>query len=719
MTEYYNTNLEHIQDELTRIDSLIQLRVLEMRAENAEINEFSGLYIAEEEIDALLSTKYLVRDDDPRTRAVRKRIAELKGLIDAKKVESLRMGIDLRLPRLANIFGLSSFEEDVLVIGLAPEVDRKYERLYGYLQNDATKKQPSVDVVLQLLCSTDEEKLYARHFFDSSAPLVKHRLIEFDDGGQPLVARFIKVDDRIINYLLGFDQLDPSIAPFTKLVRPQTDLAELVVPETVRRQIQTLISAARGVVRQPLICLLQGPYGAGKKMVAQGICTVWAIPLLTVDLASLGTREVNVATVIACVLREALLRDSAVYLEHFERLNSGDATIVSYRESILEALEDFGGVIFIASESPVELDVKIQKNVVRLEIPVPDYRLRKQIWERYLNGRMGDDEVSALATKFKFTGGQIRDALRSAENQALLHERATLSLDDLYEGCRRQSNQNLVTFATRIKPKYTWTDIVLPKDKLEQLREVKNYIKYKGVVYHEWGFETKLSLGKGLNVLFSGPSGTGKTMAAEVLASELHLDLYKIDLSMVVSKYIGETEKNLSRIFKEAEQSNAILFFDEADALFGKRSEVRDSHDRYANIEISYLLQKMEEHEGIVILATNLSQNIDEAFKRRMHFTIEFPFPEEEYRYKIWRSLFPKDAPLGDDIDFEFLAKKLAIAGGTIKNIIVTAAFLAAEDSRVITMEHIMKATKREFQKMGKVCSPSDFGKYYALISEE
>ena len=207
-------------------------------------------------------------------------------------------------------------------------------------------------------------------------------------------------------------------------------------------------------------------------------------------------------------------------------------------------------------------------------------------------------------------------------------------------------------------------------------------------------------------------------MAAEVMASELRLDLYKIDLSMIVSKYIGETEKNLSKIFREAEDSNAILFFDEADALFGKRSEVRDSHDRYANIEISYLLQKMEENEGIVIMASNLCRNIDDAFLRRMHFTVEFPFPEEEYRYRIWKSLFPKEAPLSEDVDFEFLAKRFRLAGGNIKNIVVNAAFLAAENSGAITMEDVIKAARREFQKIGKICSESEFGGYYDLISD-
>jgi len=263
--------------------------------------------------------------------------------------------------------------------------------------------------------------------------------------------------------------------------------------------------------------------------------------------------------------------------------------------------------------------------------------------------------------------------------------------------------------ARKIKPNYEWDDLILPKKKKEQLKDIENHIKNKDIVYHDWGFNDKLSLGKGLNILFSGPSGTGKTMAAEVLARELNLDLYKIDLSMVVSKYIGETEKNLNEIFKEAEESNAILFFDEADALFGKRSEVRDSHDRYANIEISYLLQKMEEHYGVVILATNLRHNMDDAFLRRIDYSVEFPFPEEEYRQKIWETLIPEEAPVSNEVDFSYLARQFPIAGGNIKNIIVNSAFFAVENPGEIKMKHILRATKREYEKIGKVCSEGDF----------
>ena len=270
--------------------------------------------------------------------------------------------------------------------------------------------------------------------------------------------------------------------------------------------------------------------------------------------------------------------------------------------------------------------------------------------------------------------------------------------------------------ARKIVPKYGWRDIILPSDLFEQLKEIYGYIKYYYKVYGDWGFEKKLTLGKGLNTLFSGPSGTGKTMAAEIIAHELQLDLYKIDLSTVVSKYIGETEKNLSLIFNEGQASNAILFFDEADAIFGKRSEVKDAHDRYANIETAYLLQKMDEYDGMVILATNLRKNIDEAFSRRMHFTLEFPVPDELDRKRIWRNIFPTEAPLDTDIDFDFLAKQFQITGGNIKNIALGAAFLAAQNDQEINMKSILRAIKREYQKIGKLCTADEFANYLELV---
>ena len=299
---------------------------------------------------------------------------------------------------------------------------------------------------------------------------------------------------------------------------------------------------------------------------------------------------------------------------------------------------------------------------------------------------------------------------------AMCREDQRMLISDLYTACRITSNQRLGSMARKITSKYEWGDIVLPKDQMTQLCEITHYVKYRHIVFADWNFDRKLSLGRGLNVLFAGPSGTGKTMAAEIIAKEIGLDVYKIDLSTVISKYIGETEKNLDRIFTEAQNSNSILFFDEADAVFGKRSEIRDSHDRYANIEVAYLLQKMEEYDGIVILATNLRKNLDEAFARRMHFSVEFPLPEEPDRLRIWQNVFPSEAPVSKDLDLQFMAHRFKVTGGNIKNIALGAAFLAAEDGNTIESKHVIRATKREYQKIGRLCTEADFGPYFELV---
>jgi SpoVK/Ycf46/Vps4 family AAA+-type ATPase len=322
-----------------------------------------------------------------------------------------------------------------------------------------------------------------------------------------------------------------------------------------------------------------------------------------------------------------------------------------------------------------------------------------------------DVDPEVFAAGFMFSGGQIRDAVQTARNLALKKKTNgnSISAHDVRTACLLQSNRKLATLARQIKPSYTWNDIVLPEDRFEQLKDIVNHARHKALVFDSWGFGRKLSYGKGLNVLFTGPSGTGKTMSAEIMAADLGLHLYKIDLARVVSKFIGETEKNLSKIFEEAETSNAILFFDEADALFGKRSEVHDAHDRYANIETSYLLQRMEEYEGIIILATNFRRNMDDAFVRRIQYAVEFPFPEKHDRREIWTKTWPHELPLSDDIDFDFLAGRFEMSGGNIKNICLNSAFIAAADGKTVTMNHLMKATRNEYRKMGKLMMGGEF----------
>jgi len=380
---------------------------------------------------------------------------------------------------------------------------------------------------------------------------------------------------------------------------------------------------------------------------------------------------------------------------------------------LLAELVRMGNMVFLSGEKGWEPTSELGTTPVGVEFARPTYTERVTLWHRTEGQGEHDADIdfAALANKFRFTGGQIADAHKTARGLARWRDplACKVSQGDLYEACRLHSSRKLSTLGRKIRPRHSWKDIILPEDRLRQLQEICDCMKYRPVVFDEWGFDRKISLGKGLNVLFAGPSGTGKTMSAEIMAGELRLDLYKIDLSSVVSKYIGETEKNLARIFAEAETSNAILFFDEADALFGKRSEVRDSHDRYANIEINYLLQKMEEHEGVVILATNFRKNMDDAFVRRMHFTVEFPFPSRADRRRIWEQIWPVETPQLNDIDFEFMAERFEIAGGNIRNVAMAAAFLAARNGGKVGMTHLLHSMRREYQKMGKVATPGEF----------
>jgi SpoVK/Ycf46/Vps4 family AAA+-type ATPase len=721
----YADNLEYLLDELSRIDQLIHIYLERVRVDlPGSVDEFMGLYVSEDEIQNLQKSPGFGAGPKILSDARLEEIEEIRRDINNRKLESLKNGRELRLHTLSELFNLDTFEIDVLLIGLAPELDLKYEKIYSYLQNDVTKKRPAVDLALNMLCPTIAAKLKSRAYFSPAAPLLKNQLIYltgneangYPEGQQSLISSFIKVDERIINFLLGFDELDPRIRDFSYLMEAKRSFEALILPEDLKSRLKDSINW-HILNRAPLKLLFKGPYGSGKKTAAEAACREAGTDLLIVD--SKVLLENHSPENASLVLREALLQDSALYFEEFNTLLAESEAKTSLK-NLVSDLKTLPKCVFLAGNGFFEqkeglkenlMDGLINHGFLPFSFPNPPYQLRRKLWDVCLEGNYSlaeemdfKEDLNGLASKFRFTGGQIKDAISTAREIAKAKNPASpvLSAETLYEGCKARSNQRLSTLALKINPHYHWEDIVLPKDTLEQLKEVCNFIKHRETVYSEWGFEKKLSYGKGLNVLFSGPSGTGKTMAAEILANEVKLDLYKIDLSSVVSKYIGETEKNLKKIFEEAETSNSILFFDEADAIFGKRSEVKDAHDRYANIETAYLLQKMEEYEGTVILASNFRKNMDESFERRLRVILEFPFPDENGRLNIWKTVFPRDAPIGDDVDYEILASGIKLSGGHIKNIALSAAFYAAEDEGNIRMTHIIQAGRREYQKLGR-----------------
>lgn len=597
-----------------------------------------------------------------------------------------------------------------MIVCLAPQIDARYEKIYAYLQNDLTKKCASIDLILGLLSHTAAERLQNLTHFHHAAPLLRFSMVEQgeNDSGYSAAQRSLRATARIVDHALGNNGVEERIVNEVKFLSP-LGWEKVVITDSLRQRLQTIFTAQienGDSTRRTLY--FHSRAGAGKKTIARALCGDHRIPLLVADMRVLLTHPETFQEKLRLILCEGLLQSCAIYFAHVEKLvqlsEETGALLFAFKQEIAE----LGWITFLGSEYAIPSILLDLPGILPVEIPPPDPAEQKALWHLHLNGSFetGDlEHLEQLTTRFDLTGGQIAKAVRWAEktNRARNPESAHITLSDLFQSSRIQSQPRLSTLARKIEPKYQWHELILPEDQMMQLRELANQVKHRQVVMREWGFGDKLSLGKGINALFAGPSGTGKTMAAEVIAKELGLDLFKIDLSSVVSKYIGETEKNLNRVFTEAEHSNAILFFDEADALLGKRSEVKDAHDRYANIEIAYLLQKMEEYPGITVLATNLRQNIDEAFTRRIRFMVDFPFPDENFRLCIWQGIWTKQISLSPDIDFLFLANRFKLSGGNIRNIALTASFLAAENGRIVGMKHLLQATKREYQKMGKL----------------
>jgi SpoVK/Ycf46/Vps4 family AAA+-type ATPase len=637
-----------------------------------------------------------------------------------------------RLARLGDLFGLGAFERGALLTALAPDIDLAYGNLYAYVQDDVTRKYATVDLALTLWCGSLAERLAARAYLAPDAPLRRHLLLNPDDGAAgagSLLSRPLVLDARVTAYLLGSDRPDPALGRAVTLLPPGATLAgSSALPQEQQDRLDRLarLDGAPPPAGGGLVVWMRGPEAQGKRAAAQSLAARLGRPLLLIDTPALLAAAGDPSRAIYRSLREARLQNALVYWGGADALLARpDETHPAPGAGLAALLAGWTGWALFDLEATAPLHIPGGRPVVDLDFPAPANERRRRLWEQALQGGLPlapDVDLGLLSSAFRLTGDQITASAEGAQQAAAWHggrgpagAAPQITMRDLIAAARAQSNQTLGALARKIIPRYTWADLVLPPDRLAQLHEMCNAVRYGPVVFEEWGFDRKLSAGKGVNVLFAGQPGTGKTMAAEVLATDLGLDLYKIDLSTIVSKYIGETEKNLEKIFREGRTSNAILFFDEADSIFGKRSEVKDSHDRYANIEISYLLQRMEEYDGIVILATNLRKNLDEAFLRRLRAAVEFPMPEEPDRLEIWRRTFPPEAPLAPDLDLAFLARQFKLSGGNIKNIVLDAAFLAAEAGTAISMAHLVHATRREHQKIGRLIAPTDFGPYAHL----
>ncbi len=592
------------------------------------------------------------------------------------------------LDDLGVAFRLDDFELDVLLLALAPELDPAYAVYFASLQDDPRATHPTVETVLSLLIASSTERLERRRQLGPAGTLVRDELV------RPGTA--LEVDPQIVRFVSGDEGLDPRLDAVARLVRPRS-----AIPAA------PALSSFLAEAGDEAAVLLLGARDAGGLERAEALAHDRGTPLLVLHAAAAAERGDDLEHAARAAVREAALCGALLCVADLDGLERP-----ALRALAAGLRRRRAPLVVVGADRHLEDLTGLELDVVPLASPSPADR--RSAWARALGDDAAAIDLDTLASRFRLGPDAIARAVEDGRARARLRAAAGgppgLGAADLLAGARARSGHELARLARRLEPVFSWDDIVLPADSVTQLREICDRVVHRDRVVDDWGFRRSLGIGHGISALFAGSSGTGKTMAAGIVANELGLDLYAIDLASIVSKYIGETSKNLDRIFRAAEDANAVLFFDEADALFGKRSEVRDSHDRYANVEIAYLLQKMEVHEGVAILATNLRQNLDEAFARRLGFTVHFPFPNTADRREIWDRVWPDEVPLGADVDLDDLAERFRLSGGNIRNAALAAAFLAAADGTAVRREHLLRAVRREYQKLGRGLSDEELG---------
>jgi hypothetical protein len=587
--------------------------------------------------------------------------------------------------------GLDALDASVLALCAAPELAPRLSRIYAYLQDDVTRKLASPRLAADLLIGDGVEPGDVLACFGPQAPLTRSGAIRLlaPDQATPLADRPVKVADRLAAFLLGAGGLaDVAAGGATRHVVPHPSAGRDDAVERVAHQLAA-------ATRLPLVVF--GPDAGAIVAAASGR------PILL-----LAARELDRPHVVADARLAATLARSLLCIDGLDDLTPSE------RGRLLRGIDESPDRTVLIAASRRDALAVSDRPTLTVEVPTPSFSERTRAWGELT----GSEDVREVAAKFRLSIEQIEAAGEVGAIAARARGESVPTADDLHAGARQASSSRLAELATQLDPAYAWGDLVLPERQLDLLRSISAYLRHRDQVLSEWGYEATVSRTQGLKVLFAGESGTGKTMAAQVLGAVLGLDMFRVDLATIVSKYIGETEKNLERIFTAADGSNAILFFDEADALFGKRSEVSDSHDRYANIEVAYLLQRMEAYPGAVILATNFRRNIDDAFVRRLDFVIDFPFPEPEDRRRIWQLVLPEAAPLADDVDLDFLANQFKLSGGAIRNCSLAAAFRAADEGTQIEMRHLVRAVAQEFGKQGRLTLEADFERFHSVVRE-
>jgi hypothetical protein len=638
---------------------------------------FLGLYLTDEAVERILTAPTGLP-------AVPKNLADAGAALAREEAEAESVGTVVRLQRLRRDAGLRELDITLLLVALAPDVDARFERFYGYLNDDITRRRASVGLALELAgCSTAVAEHRAR--LRSGNPLIDLRLVEVEDPDRPFLTRALRVPDRVTAHLLGDD-------------RPEPGLPEPLGPDPqVTVDADALGAAlARGI---GLVFLRQRSGGLAIELAVEGLLlagrTAYVVGLDRID------HDGDAASVVGALVREAILRGAGLVVGPIDSLGDRTGTVLSLLSSSPVPVLLFGaGHWDPAWTSQVPLVV---------EAPVLSRQERGTLWRHRIG--IADDErreVVDSATHLDLAPDQIARAAKFAIQQADL-DGSAVSVAHIQAGARAQNAAGLQRLARRIEPDSQWQDLVLPDVTIDALRELASRARHREQVLGEWRMRPGGGRGRGVTGVFAGDSGTGKTMSAEVLAGELGLDLYTVNLATVVDKYVGETEKNLERIFTEAAGCQVLLLFDEADVIFGKRTEVKDARDRYANLESAYLLQRIESFDGLAVLTTNLRANLDDAFTRRFDMVIEFLTPDETLRLRLWDACLGTEMPRGKDVDLDTCARQFDLSGGNIRSAAVTAAYLAAAAGRPLSMADLVRAVEREYRKLGRLCIDGEF----------
>ncbi|HWQ72574.1 MAG TPA: ATP-binding protein [Desulfitobacteriaceae bacterium] len=620
---------------------------------------------------------------------------------------NLQKGVFLSLEYLFWLFDCDLFERHAVVLTLLAQIVPETASAFAFIHNDSR-----LDTATPFaLCRTYEEQgeFAEKYFyFTKGSKLLKY----FFAGEEAGAASRLSLDKRIVEFILGDKAKVSYYAPIATLwSRDEQPPADQETAARLGAYIRNCGDFARHIVFN-----LYGEEGGGRKSCLKQIARDLGLNLMFLDPLPLFSEKEPIALTDK-ILRECLLFQAIPVITGFPaEMRAGERVILSRLFKLIT--ENFAYSFAVTERRLLSADFKDDVLVIAEELGKLTLEASAQLWESESRKYKVDENVSffELAGEFVLTPGKIKAAFRAASVIAGLYGNGTITFSELKRGCYSTMQWTMGSKAMKVEAVYKWDDLVLPQYQKSMLLTACNQVRYKYNVYQKWGFQDKMSYGKGVSMVFTGPSGTGKTMAAQVVSNELGLDIYKIELATVVSKYVGETEKNLNEIFGRATKSQVILFFDEADVLFSKRTEVKDSNDKYSNMEAAFLLQKMEEYDGVTILATNYIQNFDEAFKRRLKFIIDFPFPNQEQRREIWRKVFPQKLPQGE-LDYDYLTSKFELSGSNIKNIALHSAFLAAADgSESVEMKHIMAAIRNEFAKGGKIFTKEDAGEYYMLL---